>query len=826
MIQHIFNNTNDEIVNESNVIREFFKDNFKIKNIIVYILSFMMSLIGGQDGSIFSQIAPFGLAMFAACVGSGVPVAIVAITTLAGYTIKSGVGGFTTVLLTILVFLACILIKRPDEDEEKNEHLKVGTQITFSVFVVQLVKSLFKGILVYDILYNIMLSIVIYILYKIFVNGLAVIQDYKEKEVFSLEEVMGAGILLAIAINCFGNLSIFGYSVRNILSILIVLVLGWNNGMLVGATAGISIGTILGLLNGQEPIMLAAYGISGLVAGILNKFGKIGVILGFILGNIILSYLANGNKIEVIKFQEVLIAALGLLAVPKKYKINISDIVSEPKLLPETTTRTLEENKETVSKLETMSDTIKQIANEYNDVAASVVTDEEVEEQEKQNEELFIDELMNNLEDKEENLLYEEIYNNNENIIDDIFEELVKNDVITRTSIIDIFKKHNNYILGFSKEDKESNITAKNDIDEMLKVINYSYRISKINFVWKKKLDSNKKQVSNQLENVSEAISNLAMQITKDEVDEFAKEKEQMRKILKDINIKEIAISKEDDGKYQVNIYTGICSNEDGSECFIKKIDKALEKVFQEKMVLQKQKCGLRASIETCVFTYTSEDKFTSQIGIAKSKKYDSIISGDTTIQTKLDDGKMLIAISDGMGSGPEARKSSKIAIKMLERLLSSGFNKDTALKLINNTISANTDDDMYATLDVSILDLYNGSMEFIKNGACPTFVKRDGKVEILKSVALPTGILSNIDLIEYNYNLEDGDIVVMCSDGIIDSNKEYASKELWVQEVLEDIETDDAQRIADILLCEARDNDFGKEKDDMTVIVFKVTKK
>lgn len=826
MIQHIFNNTNDEIVNESNVIREFFKDNFKIKNIIVYILSFMMSLIGGQDGSIFSQIAPFGLAMFAACVGSGVPIAIVAITTLAGYTIKSGVGGFTTILLTILVFLACILIKRPDEDEEKNEHLKVGMQITFSVFVVQLIKSLFKGILLYDILYNIMLSIVIYMLYKIFVNGLAVIQGYKEKEVFSLEEVMSAGMLLAIAINCFGNFSIFGYSVRNILSILIVLVLGWNNGMLVGATAGISIGTILGLLNGQEPIMLAAYGISGLVAGILNKFGKFGVILGFILGNIILSYLANGNKIEVIKFQEVLIAALGLLAVPKKYKINISDIVSEPKLLPETTTRTLEENKETVSKLETMSDTIKQIANEYNDVAASVVTDEEVEEQEKQNEELFTEELMNNLEDKEENLLYEEIYNNNENIINDIFEELIKNDVITRTSIIDIFKKHNNYILGFSREDKESNITAKNDIDEMLKVINYSYRISKINFVWKKKLDSNKKQVSNQLENVSEAISNLAMQITKDEIDEFAKEKEQMRKILKDINIKEIAISKEDDGKYQVNIYTGICSNEDGSECFIKKIDKALEKVFQEKMVLQKQKCGLRASIETCVFTYTSEDKFTSQIGIAKSKKYDSIISGDTTIQTKLDDGKMLIAISDGMGSGPEARKSSKIAIKMLERLLSSGFNKDTALKLINNTISANTDDDMYATLDVSILDLYNGSMEFIKNGACPTFVKRDGKVEILKSVALPTGILNNIDLIEYNYNLEDGDIVVMCSDGILDSNKEYASKELWVQEVLEDIETDDAQRIADILLCEARDNDFGKEKDDMTVIVFKVTKK
>ena len=213
-------------------------------------------------------------------------------------------------------------------------------------------------------------------------------------------------------------------------------------------------------------------------------------------------------------------------------------------------------------------------------------------------------------------------------------------------------------------------------------------------------------------------------------------------------------------------------------------------------------------------------------MGIAKAKKSESIISGDTTLQTRLEDGKYLLAISDGMGSGPEARKSSKIAIKMLERLLQSGFNNDTALKLINTTISANTDDDMYATLDVSILDLYKGNMKFIKNGACPTFIKRNGKVEILKAVALPTGILDNIDLVEYNYDLKNGDIVIMCSDGIIDSNKEYMSKELWVQEIMEKIETDDPQRIADIILEEAIDNDFGKEKDDMTVLAYKINEK
>ena len=67
------------------------------------------------------------------------------------------------------------------------------------------------------------------------------------------------------------------------------------------------------------------------------------------------------------------------------------------------------------------------------------------------------------------------------------------------------------------------------------------------------------------------------------------------------------------------------------------------------------------------------------------------------------------------------------------------------------------------------------------------------------------------------------GDIIIMCSDGIIESNKEYQNKELWVKYLLEEINTDDVQKIADIIISEAIDNDYGKEKDDMTVIVAKV---
>lgn len=837
MFQNISKNTEEEIFdedvefvtnNKNEQIKNILKKNFSIQNILIYILSFMLSLVGGGNSPVFTSIAPFGYSIVAASLGAGIPAVMVCLVTLIGTAIKFGGSGLLFYILTLLVFIAFILIKRPIEQEDKNEKLKVGLQMAFSVFIVQMVKMLFKGFMVYDLLYNIMITVTTFILYKVFVNSIIVFKEFRVKKVFSIEEVMGASLMLAIAVNCLGGLNIFGFLIRNILSILIVLVMGWKNGMLVGGTTGITIGTVVGILTGGEPVMLAAYAISGMIAGLLNKLGKVGVIVGFIIGNIILSYVANGNTIEIIRFQEILIAALGLLAIPKSYKLEISDFVSDTKLLPETTMRTLEENKATISKLNNMSHTISQMAKEYENAAATIVTDEELEKQEKANQELFEEELFNNLEGKEENLLYEDIYNDNENILDEIFEVLISREIITRKDIIKIFANHNNYIMGFNPDSREDDYVAKNDIDEILRVINSSYRVSKLNFIWKKKLDENKKTMSSQLNGVSEALSNLANQITKEEDDIYKPQKEQIKKLLeeKEIILKDITIKQEESGKYLINLYTGVCESVDGKECGAKKIARILTKVLSDKMTLQKQKCGLRANDDTCVFTFTSEDQFTLQVGLAKAKKAESIISGDTTLQTRLEDGKYLLAISDGMGSGPEARKSSKIAIKMLERLLKSGFNNDTALKLINTTISANTDEDMYATLDVSILDLFKGNMKFIKNGACPTFIKRNENVEILKAIALPTGILDNVDLIEYNYDLKDGDIVVMCSDGILDSNKEYMNRDLWIQEILEQMESDDAQRIADIILKEAVDNDFGKEKDDMTVIAYKIHRK
>ena len=129
---------------------------------------------------------------------------------------------------------------------------------------------------------------------------------------------------------------------------MIVLILGWKNGVLVGTTAGVTIGVTLGIIAQNEPAVVAVYAISGMIAGVLNKFGRIGVIVGFLLGNAILLYASNGTATDLVVFKEALIASLGLLAIPRWVGINIEELIRSDNMLPEYSKRGLEQNEEAI----------------------------------------------------------------------------------------------------------------------------------------------------------------------------------------------------------------------------------------------------------------------------------------------------------------------------------------------------------------------------------------------------------------------------------------------------------------------------------------------
>ena len=807
-------------------LKELIKKFFVKQNVILYVVSLMASMVS-FGGNYSLGLAPFALAIVAAVLSNSIPIGFVYILTCIGTFVGFGTSGLLTYIITSVVFFASLFVLKTKIHDDCNEKRKVGKNLLIASLAVQIVPIAFGTFYLYDLLIGIMQSVVVFIFYKIFANSITVIREYNYKKVFSIEEIMGAAMLLAIAISALTPVHIFGFSVKNILCILIVLILGWKNGMLVGATGGITIGMVLGIIDTGNPIMIAAFAISGLLAGLFSRFGRPGVIIGFVIGNTVLTCVSNGNVVPIIVFQEILIASLGLLLIPKKVEFAIEDVFNSSKLLPETTSRALEGSKETIRKLTNISETISELAQNYKQTAATVL-DDEMTKIEKENEEIFVKELRNNIEDLEENSLYEELYYSDE-ILSDIFKSLLINTRITEKQLIEIFSNHNNYILGIDSKEEIDNESIENDISEMIKKINYAYKTSKLNFVYKKKIEENNKNVSAQLQGVSDIIAEVADELEEEnnkEEEKYKSEKEQIIQLLKQkqILIDELYILKEESGRFKVTIYQKTCETIDGEKCPYKTIGQVLTRVLNEKLNLVEQNCGLRKNEDICKFVFMSKDKYNLQIGIAKSTKEGSPISGDTSIQTRLEDGKYLIALSDGMGSGPEARKSSKIAIKMLERLLTSGFKKDTSIKLINSTLATSMkEEDMYATLDIAILDLYAENMEFMKNGACPTFVKRNKEVQLLKSISMPTGILDDVEMILYDKDIQKGDIIVMCSDGIIESNNDYQNKELWLKYLLEEMNNDDVQKIADIIISEAIDNDFGKEKDDMTVIVAKV---
>ena len=220
-----------------------------------------------------------------------------------------------------------------------------------------------------------------------------------------------------------------------------------------------------------------------------------------------------------------------------------------------------------------------------------------------------------------------------------------------------------------------------------------------------------------------------------------------------------------------------------------------------------------------------SDDIYKMSLGTSVATKSKSEAYGDTMLNIRLKDGKYLVAISDGMGSGNKAKNSSTKALRLLENLLQSGFDKNVSLDLINNAL-INQQEEIFATLDIAIIDLYKGKIEYIKSGACPTYIKNKKRVQMIKSSSLPTGIVEDTKIQVFDRDIVTGDIMLMCSDGILDSNVEYKNKELWIKYMLEDIETINTQKIADLVLNEAIDNSFGMAKDDMSVMVCKFVKK
>lgn len=800
MFQNIadMDNHSEELEKNSSNVMYRLKEIFKYQNVIIYVLTFLISTL-----SVKGEFAPFGLAMMAACVGETVPIIGVFIVAIIGTFVGNGLaclGDF--VAISIIYFILVLLFKAQIAVEERNELIKTGGKLFAASLIVSIAKSALSVFTMYDVFIGIVTASMTYVFYKIFVNGLAFIKELNVKKAFTIEELIAGVLIVSLSSIAFNSINIFSLNLSNIIITFMIMVLGWKHGMLVGAVTGISIGLGISFVDTTSFVQISMFAISGILSGALNKFGKIGVILGFILGNAILTYWVRGATTMVIYFREIFIASIGLLLVPSKIKLDLEDLLGKDKLLDNSGDRRLEGETEISEKLKTIAEMFGDLTK--NSDKSIIAAKENI-----------TQDFLDNLEELKQNIFYEEIANEENGIARDICSSLIENDILVDKDLISILQEHNNYVVM-----KDENI--RNDLQEIVKIANRTLKTFQINLAKEQERRNNLKTFNESLKTVTKVIDKCADEI-KESNNPFYKKEQEIAVLLKNknINIEACSVKLLKNGKYIIELKLDYNDLRLRDKNIMINIGDVVSKSIGTKVTLQRERNNEEENEYYQV--YSSEDKFVLQVGSSKITKENSEVSGDCSLQIKLADGKYLLAIADGMGSGEKARECSKITLRLMKQMLSAGFNKEESVEMINSRINLLGTTERYSTLDASILDLYTGKIEILKNGACFTYIKNKKNIKKIESSNIPIGIMDKIEVKTETVDINDGDIIVMCTDGVLDSKEENSE---WIEDFLKNISTNNVQKIADLLLAEAVDNSYGVIRDDMTVIVSKIVKR
>lgn len=205
--------------------------------------------------------------------------------------------------------------------------------------------------------------------------------------------------------------------------------------------------------------------------------------------------------------------------------------------------------------------------------------------------------------------------------------------------------------------------------------------------------------------------------------------------------------------------------------------------------------------------------------GVAKIGKGCDKISGDNFSMLELPCGKTGAILSDGMGAGMHAYKESAMVVEVLEELLNAGFPKETALQMLNTAMVIGREELRFSTIDMCLFDLYMGTCEFAKAGAATTFVKYREKVERIKSTSLPLGVMSKIEVDYMERRLQDGDMVIMVTDGVMDALP-AGEQELLMHMIIEGTTITNPKELAHHILEQVLECSGQIPLDDMTVLV------
>ena len=220
--------------------------------------------------------------------------------------------------------------------------------------------------------------------------------------------------------------------------------------------------------------------------------------------------------------------------------------------------------------------------------------------------------------------------------------------------------------------------------------------------------------------------------------------------------------------------------------------------------------------------TLGSAVRFSVDYGVVATSGEQSFQAGDAHEVFPIHEGLTAVLLSDGMGQDINAYHESRKVIRLMRECLNRKMDPETAMHTLHYMMSLNGLDDMYATLDLALIDLQDGRLWSWKAGSMSTYIKRGKDFIRLDSKSVPVGFLPSLSIEARHEELKSGDIIVMMTDGIFHGDVSLELQEKALYGILEKYGQSGCEEVAERIVNEL-ERRFHSIEDDRTVLVLKV---
>lgn len=652
----------------------------------------------------------------------------------------------------------------------------------------------------YQVLHLVAEGILGMVLLLIFMQSIPLLTLKMYQPALKAEEVVCMIILVASILTGFIGWEIYGVAIEDIFSRYIVLVFAIVGGATIGSTVGVVTGLILSLANVLNLLQMSLLAFSGLLGGLLQEGKKFGVSIGLFVGSVLVGIYGDFESLQSTMFAS-LTAVIIFYMTPNNLLKQIA------KYIPGTMEYTYEERKYLQKIRDVTAQRVEQYSSVFEALSKSFIQpSNKTIDQDYQNETDYFLSLVTEKTCQQcfmKESCWQKRFNETYSLMENIKNDLVIDHKIQPRNM----RKFENHC-----------IKSKKVIDTMENEVS----LLQMNKKLKKQVLESKRIVADQLKGVSDVMDNFAKEIVKERV-QHEKQEVQIVRAMKQlhIHIEKLDIYQLERGNVDIEMALIFYDYHGEGQ---KLIAPVLSDILKETIIVLEEEISPFPN-GVSFLTFGSAKQFKVETGVAVAAKGGGLISGDSYTTMELGKGKYALAISDGMGNGLRAREESMETLRLLEKILQTGISEQVAIKSINSILALRTTDEIFATLDLAMINLHNATLRCLKIGSSPSYIKRGKEIIPIEGNNLPIGIIEQVELETVKDTLKSGDILIMMSDGIFDGPKEIKNSEIWLRRKIQNLQTDHPQEIADVLLEEVIRGELGVIRDDMTVVVAKVTK-